>query len=103
MTRESFDKDLVQQSVKLVIAIDIFLFLTFFNSISLDVIILFHYFRAGDKVRSQLASSLTKSIGRTRSIGETAILNTEEAEEAEERQKAIKRLEHYREMADQQV
>ena len=85
VTLESFSEDLVQQSVKLVIAIDIFLFLTFFNNVCLDLIILVHYWRAGDSVRSQLASSLTKSLGRARCSRETAILSTEEAEEAEER------------------
>lgn len=84
---------------RIVVAIVVFIFVTFFNNFCLDLIILVHYWRAGDKLRSEVARNLTDSYRRTKS-SLRKLYEEIDSEEAEERRKASKRHTHYCELAD---
>ena len=66
------------------------------NRFCLDLVILAHYWIAGDKLRSKMAKNITDSLSRTR-------LRNSAMQEENERLKAVKRHEEYKKLADLQV
>ena len=65
---EFHDKQDVEQMARLNIAMINLTSIQFINSILLDLVILAHYWKAGDALGKKLAESLTNSLIRTRSL-----------------------------------
>ena len=63
------------------------------NRFCLDLVILAHYWNAGDKIRNTMAKKLTNSLSRTR-------LRNSKMLEENERLQAIRRHEEYKRLAD---
>ena len=62
----------------------------------LDIVILAHYWVAGDKLRNKLAKNITRSLSRSRQ-------RTDDLDEETLRLQAIKRHENYKVIADLQI
>ena len=88
------DPERIKFLLRMNIALLVTTLLQFFNMVCLDAVILFHFYKAGDKARSKLAQELTQSIARAR---------PHLALEISERQQAEKLHKHYQQMAEYQV
>ena len=86
--------DNVKTQARICIAITVFLLCQFFMTVCLDLIILTHYWRAGDKIRGLLARNLARSISRVQRFNSSTSLNADSSLDME-RLKASRRLKAY--------